>query len=259
MEELRQVFEESEPTVPYEEDDFVKDETDSVQDEADFGQDEADVIVPEEKEKSEEQVDENDKSLENENEGSSKLLLVLLPREQNSSCESLIGEEEQEESENKLYEFKEVKAGKLDQKIRPKSANKGTKNKIRNQPEKIQCKLVTISPDLNCSVESDSKGWHESQNVKLRQRGKGSENVKTLARDGQNMRKIGLKEPEEGSKTRPNSSYEEGGPRIILPVLRPKTAPSKRPCCVIRSDLPHYNGLRSEYGLSAQQLQERKL
>lgn len=115
-------------------------------------------------------------------------------------------------------------------KVRPKSAHKGIKHK--RESEKIQCKLVTICPELTTSPES--KGWHEGK----RQRGK----PKTSP-------KVGQFEFEGNAKCAKNA----------FPVMRPKTAPSKRPCCVIRSDLPQYNGFRSEYGLSAQQLEERKL
>jgi hypothetical protein len=41
---------------------------------------------------------------------------------------------------------------------------------------------------------------------------------------------------------------------------RPHTAPAKKYCCSSKKSemLPHYNGLNSEYGLSAAQLQDRK-
>ncbi|EEB18832.1 conserved hypothetical protein [Pediculus humanus corporis] len=60
---------------------------------------------------------------------------------------------------------------------------------------------------------------------------------------------------------RPKSSVGRFGGMICKTTEknnRPKTAPIKRNCYVIKTDLPVYNGLRSEYGLSAEQLIERK-
>lgn len=59
-------------------------------------------------------------------------------------------------------------------------------------------------------------------------------------------------------KVRPKSCLEKGSVRV-RPGNRPVTAPAKRPCCQWgQPHLPEYNGLRSEYGLSAEQLVERK-
>lgn len=59
-------------------------------------------------------------------------------------------------------------------------------------------------------------------------------------------------------KVRPKSCLEKGSVRV-RPGNRPVTAPAKRPCCQWgQPHLPEYNGLRSEYGLSAEQLMERK-
>lgn len=59
-------------------------------------------------------------------------------------------------------------------------------------------------------------------------------------------------------KVRPKSCVEKGSTKVVMKGLRPVTAPAKRPCCPPQPHLPEYNGLRSEYGLSAEQLAERK-
>lgn len=59
-------------------------------------------------------------------------------------------------------------------------------------------------------------------------------------------------------KVRPKSCVEKGSTKLVMKGLRPVTAPAKRPCCPPQPHLPEYNGLRSEYGLSAEQLAERK-
>lgn len=59
---------------------------------------------------------------------------------------------------------------------------------------------------------------------------------------------------------RPKSCIEKKNMQISSTVsARPFTAPVRRMCCQLgHPRLPEYNGLRSEYGLSAEQLQERK-
>ncbi|KAG8285288.1 hypothetical protein J6590_083384 [Homalodisca vitripennis] len=59
-------------------------------------------------------------------------------------------------------------------------------------------------------------------------------------------------------KVRPKSCVEKESAKV-KPTTRPVTAPVKRSCCQWgQPHLPEYNGLRSEYGLSAEQLMERK-
>lgn len=59
-------------------------------------------------------------------------------------------------------------------------------------------------------------------------------------------------------KIRPKSCVEKGSTKVRANT-RPTTAPVNRTCCQWgEPHLPEYNGLRSEYGLSAEQLMERK-
>lgn len=59
-------------------------------------------------------------------------------------------------------------------------------------------------------------------------------------------------------KSRPKSCIEKESVKVKTNT-RPMTAPVKRSCCPYgHPHLPEYNGLRSEYGLSAEQLLERK-
>ncbi|XP_054283518.1 uncharacterized protein LOC129000583 [Macrosteles quadrilineatus] len=59
-------------------------------------------------------------------------------------------------------------------------------------------------------------------------------------------------------KARPKSCVEKESVKVKT-SSRPLTAPVKRSCCQWgQPHLPEYNGLRSEYGLSAEQLMERK-
>ncbi|CAH1404217.1 unnamed protein product [Nezara viridula] len=62
------------------------------------------------------------------------------------------------------------------------------------------------------------------------------------------------------SATKPLSKPIPVKKRITAVDLRPSTAPAKRMCCKIGviTKLPAYNGLRSEYGLSKEQLLEKE-
>lgn len=205
----------------------------------------------------------------NEDEENNKLLLILLPKEQSSSCESIIGEDIFEENTKGNKRELVIDIGKVmkPKTIRPKSASA--------QKYKKSYEVSKISPDLKCSTNFERKGWqrtsslHAKTEKKKDVNGKTKNNIQKVTEEAGRkiIKKINVDQLdcetfgkgtriERCADNRPKSSFcrrkMEGNGN------RPNTAPSRRSCCIIKSDLPNYNGLKSEYGLSAEQLQERK-
>ncbi|KAK6633925.1 hypothetical protein RUM44_004532 [Polyplax serrata] len=190
-----------------------------------------------------------------------KLLLILLPRGENSSCESVIGEEEILEDEclkvADLNPVGDVEKSTKTKFVRPKSASSLKHRKTFENSK--------ISPNLNYSSDSDKKS--SSIKGKKKSEGGGKKSRVTTA-DGivKKAKKFNIDDSENVKwkfetellrcETRTKNSSKPGGKSSN--DLRPNTAPIRRTCCVIKSYLPQYNGLRSEYGLSAEQLEERK-
>ncbi|KAL0281093.1 UNVERIFIED_CONTAM: hypothetical protein PYX00_002187 [Menopon gallinae] len=189
------------PEVCYSDDFVESDENSNLED---------DVIKEEEPESVKDEVEEVIEEIKPEEETNVKVLLVMLPREQSSSCESVIGEEIPGEKPPPV------------EKTEPEPAKVVKAPRARTPSP---CKLAKISPDLNCSPRTESTKWERKKALKCRK-------------------------PKEQPKIPAEKNSEAPD--------RPKTAADRKCCCVARGKLPKYNGFRSEYGLSAEQLQERK-
>lgn len=208
-------------------------------------------------------------SRKNYEEEQNKLLLILLPQEQNSSCESIIGEDILEDEDPKLRDKELFADGEKVSKpkiARPKSAS-------TFKPKK-NCNISNITPNSNRLPDFGRKTWQSSRKYATKAKNKLEKNKKkndagleSRTSPSEGFLKKGKNDSVDGDNLRKGLELRRCGTRIKTSYdwsekdaneSRPKTAPTTRTCWVIKSDLPRYNGLRSEYGLSAEQLQERK-